>query len=121
MQRFIHPPARREVRISHARELYYTACILVVIVGIAFSIWGPAGYLEMRRMERDLEQHRAKVESLVQSNIDRLRTVQGLRHDPAAKEKHLRDKGYARPDEIIQPVPRAPEPAPRPGNWAPQR
>jgi len=103
-------PHRRSV-VSHAKELYYILCIVVFVVSASFTVWGPGGYLEMRRVKTELEAHRSKVSNLKQSNNERLQTIEALRSDKEALEKQARKQGYARKDEIIQQLP---EEAPTP-------
>lgn len=105
--------SQRKTKVSYAKEIYYALCVAVFVVSSLFSVWGPGGYMEMRRAQRDLEAHRSKVGSLRQSNADRTQAVQALRSDKDALESYARKQGYVRKDEIIQQVPaEPPNPAP---------
>jgi cell division protein FtsB len=102
---------RSRPRVSHAREIYYILAIVALVVATLFSIWGPGGYLEMKRAEEDVARRRARVEQLRRSNELRLQNIQALRSDPQTQEKYAREKGYSRGGEIIQQLPQeAPAP-----------
>ena len=108
--------AHRRKKVSHAREAFYVACILIfVLIGI-FIIVGPEGYLEMKRMQVEFETHRLRNEALENANDELWRAIQGMRNDPQVKEGYARQKGYARPGEVILEVPdTAPEKPSLPG------
>jgi len=94
--------------VSHVKEIYYILCIVVFVVSALFAVWGPGGYLEMRRTQIELESLRARVATLIQSNNERLQSIKALKTDKEALEKYARKQGYARKDEIIQQLPVAP-------------
>lgn len=98
----------RRTSVSHAREAYYIVCIAIFIVSVAFALSGPGGYFEMRKVSAEMETHRARVAVLKRSNEERLKTIDALKHDKSALEKHARKQGYAREDEIIQQLPDEP-------------
>jgi cell division protein FtsB len=100
---------QRKSHASFGKEVYYIFCVVIFIVSAVLSVFGPGGYKEMRASQRELAVHRARVEALRQANKQRVATIEGLRSDKAALEKYAREKGYARPNEIIQQLP--PEPA----------
>ncbi len=114
--------ARRRSRISHAREAWYIACILVVMAIGMISLMGGGGYRELKKSQTELETHTKAVESLEKDIAERYKTVTSLRDDPAAKEIYARKKGYAKKEEVIQEVPESdardgappPERAPQP-------
>jgi cell division protein FtsB len=97
----VRPKRRR----SHGKEIYYILCILSIVAGGLLTIFGPGGYLELRRTRAELEIHRSRVESLRQENGQRMETIRQLRSDKEAIEKYARDKGYGKKGEIIQQVP----------------
>ena len=106
---------QRKSRVSHAKEIYYAVCVAVFVVSFLFSVWGPGGYMEMRRAQHDLELHRSKVSNLKRSNSERMQTIEALRSDKDALESYARKQGYVRKDEIILQVPaEAPAPSPVP-------
>ncbi len=92
---------------SHAKEIYYILCIVIVVAIAVSSIWGPGGYLELRKAKQELELQRNRVEALKKSNEEQMRSVQALRSDPEALEKRAREKGYGKSDEIVQQLPEA--------------
>ena len=97
--------ARPKRRRSHGKEIYYILCILSIVAGALLTIFGPGGYLELRKTRAELESHRSRVESLRQENRQRMETIQQLRSDREAIEKYAREKGYGKKGEIIQQVP----------------
>jgi len=106
-------PYRRN-RITHAREAFYIICILLVLLIGLFSFVGPGGYFEMKRVQAELETHRARVESLQKANKERMQKIQSLREDPVEIERYLREKGYGKKGEIIQEVPEPQQPVNHP-------
>ena len=111
--------ARARKRVSHVKEIYYIVSILVLVAATVVTIWGPGGFLEVKREQIQLEMRRAKVDALRKSNQQRLDRVQSLRSNPQALESYTREKGYSRSGEIIQqlpqqsPAPAAPESRPK--------
>ena len=101
-------PQRRS-HASFGKEVYYIFCVVIFIVSAIFSVFGPRGFREMRASQRELETHRARVEALRLANKQHIADIEALRSDKAALERYAREKGYARPNEIIQQLP--PEPA----------
>ena len=93
---------------SRAKEIYYILCIVVFSVSAIFTVWGPGGFLEIRKTRRELEAHRAKVDDLKRANDERLQSIRALKSDKDALEKYARKQGYARKDEIIQQLPEEP-------------
>ena len=90
---------------SHGKEIYYILCILSIVAGALLTIFGPGGYLELRKTRAELESHRDRVESLRQENRERRETIEQLRSDREAIEKYAREKGYGKKGEIIHQVP----------------
>ncbi len=95
-------------RPSHGKEIYYILCILVVVFLTFISIWGPGGYLSLKRARQDMEDLRERVETLKRNNSERMDTIRALRSDPQALEKYAREKGYGKPGEIVQELPEQP-------------
>jgi cell division protein FtsB len=95
-------------------EIYYIILILVILLAGAATIWGPGGYLEMKKNRADLETRRARIKALELSNKARLDEIRNLRDDRETLERYARQKGYGKRGEIIQqlppqPVPQSPE------------
>jgi cell division protein FtsB len=97
--------AQRKKRVSHAREVYYIAFIIAGVVMAVFSIWGPGGWLAMKRTQLELETRRLRIEELERSNKEKMQAIQGLKSDPRTLEEYARQKGYSRKGEIIQQLP----------------
>ena len=96
--------ARRRKRTSFAREVYYILCLVVFIVSALFTLWGPKGFSEMKKTQRALETHRARVNALEASNDQRIQEIKALKTDKQALEKYARENGYVQEGEIIQPL-----------------
>lgn len=92
-------------RISHKKELYYILCIVAVVLILLFSFLGPGGYIELRKARLELQEQSARVEEIRRRNNEHRKTIEELRSNKDALEKHARRKGYAREDEIIQQLP----------------
>ncbi len=94
--------ARLRKSVSHLKELYCIVVIVSLAAIASFSIWGPGGYIGLKKARAGLEAQRALVESLKRSNSERLKSIQALRSDREALERYAREKGYARKDELVQ-------------------
>ncbi len=101
--------ARHRRRTSFAREVYYIICLVVFIVSALFTLWGPRGFSEMKKAQRALETHRARVNALEASNVQRIQEIKALKTDKQALERYARGSGYVQEGEIIQPL--LPDPA----------
>ncbi len=101
--------ARRGTRTTFAREVYYILCLVVFIVSALFTLWGPKGFSEMKKAQRELEAHQARVNALEVSNDQRIQAIRALKSDRKALEKYARENGYVQEGEIILPL--VPEPA----------
>jgi len=101
-------------RNTYGSELYYIVLILTILITGAATIWGPGGYLEVKKTQADLETRRARVKALELSNKARLDEIRNLRDDPETLERYARQKGYGKKGEIIQQLPSPPN-SPRPG------
>jgi cell division protein FtsB len=90
---------------SHKKELYYIICIMVLMAVLLFSFLGPGGYRALRKARLELQEQRVRVEGLKRSNTEHIKSIKALETDKNALEKAAREKGYARPGEIIQQLP----------------
>ena len=93
---------RRRNNISPIKEIYYILFIIAVVVSSAVSIWGPGGYLELRKAQLDLEKRRTRIETLKRSNNERTQSIEALRSDRETLEKVAREKGYGKKGEVVQ-------------------
>jgi cell division protein FtsB len=92
-------------RTSHKKELYYLVCLVSVLMILLFSVLGPGGYRDLRRARLELQEQRTRVDRLTRENAEKIKEISKLRTDPNALERYAREKGYGRPDEIIQQLP----------------
>ncbi len=101
--------ARSKKRLSYKKELYYIICIVVLLVVLGFSIFGPGGYRDLQKARLDLQEQRARVEELKRKNYERMKSIEELRSSREALEKYAREKGYGKEGEIIQQLPPDPD------------
>ncbi len=97
--------AHSRSRLSHAKEIYYIVCIVLLVVIGMFSVRGSGGYMEMTRLRRELESQRVRIEALKLSNQQRLESIQGLRSSKEALERLARQNGYGKEGEIVHQLP----------------
>lgn len=91
----------------------YAGGALLVLV-LMHTLFGPYGYLSMRRSQREIEQLRQEIDRLDRENAQLSGEIRALQTDPAAIEKVAREEmGLARPGEMIFRLPDDP-PAPKP-------
>lgn len=100
--------------LGHKKELYYISLIVVVGAILLLSVFGPDGYLEMKKARQDMQRHQSIVNELQQSNAESLETINELKSDPAALERYIREQGYGRKNEIIERLPENPDRKPQP-------
>jgi cell division protein FtsB len=96
---------RMRRRSSHGKEIYYILCIVFILGCALLSVFGPGGYLELKKSRLELETYRERVNTLKDSNKERIQTIQALKSDRQALERYARQKGYGRTGEIIQQLP----------------
>jgi cell division protein FtsB len=104
--------AKRESRsrLWLRRAAVYAGGALLVLV-LMHTIFGPYGYLSMRRSQREIEQLRQEIGRLDRENGELSGEIRALQTDPSAIEKVAReDMGLARPGEIIFRLPDDPPP-----------
>ena len=95
----------RHKRVSHGKEIYYILSIVVVVAATMFSILSPGGYLEMKKVQADLEARRSRVDLLRRENQAKMESIQALRSSREALEKYARQKGYGKKGELVQQLP----------------
>ena len=79
----------------------YAGGALLVLV-LMHTIFGPYGYLSMRRSQQEIEKLREEIGKLDRENEELTGEIRALQTDPAAIEKVAReDMGLARPGEMI--------------------
>lgn len=99
-------PAKRETRWWRSREwmrragVYAGGALLVLV--LMHTIFGPYGFLSMRRSQHEIEKLRQEIDQLDKENEQLTGEIRALQSDPAAIEKVAReDMGLARPGEMI--------------------
>jgi cell division protein FtsB len=103
-------PKKQTLR--YKRELYYIFLIVVVGGILVLSIFGPKGYLEMKKTRTELQRLENQVESLRKSNAEKQENIKALKSDPKAIEGLAREKNYGRENEIIERLPKDSEQEP---------
>lgn len=92
---------------EHARGLLG----LLVVVLVVHDIFGPHGFLAMRRTQDEMHRVKASLERLNKENAQLEQEVKDLKTDPKLIEKIARDDlGLAKPGEIIIKIPQALQP-----------
>jgi cell division protein FtsL len=89
--------------------------VIFVVVLVVHDIFGPHGYLVMRRKQQEIRKVGAEIAKLNKENTTLDQNVTDLKSDPQTIQKIARDElGLAKPGEIIIKLPAqtAPEPSP---------
>ena len=105
--------ARSNRHISPKKELYYIVCIVVLLLVLGFSFFGPGGYRDLQKARLELQAQRARVEELKHKNYERMKSIDEMRSNRETLEKYAREKGYGKEGEIIQQLPPEPESKPK--------
>jgi cell division protein FtsB len=100
---------RQRKRISYKKELYYILCIVSVLIILLCSFLGPGGFHDLQKARIQLQEQRARVDRLKQSNSELLKSIEELKYDRQALEKIARQQGYAKGNEVIQQLSPDPE------------
>jgi len=102
-------------RLRLRRGGIYAGGALLLLV-LMHTLFGPYGYLSMKRSERESEQIRQEIDRLDRENSQLSDQIRALQTDPAAIEKAAReDMGLARPGELIFRLPEDTPATPAPG------
>lgn len=84
---------------------------LLVLVLVVHDIFGPHGFVAMRRTQNEIAKVKANLERLNRENVELEQEVKDLKTDPRLIEKIARDDlGLAKPGEIIIKIPQALQP-----------
>lgn len=82
------------------------ALALVCVALVVHEIFGPHGYLALRRERQDFDALQQKIQELKKENQQLEGQIKSLKSDPKAIEKMAREQmGLARPGEIIFTLP----------------
>jgi cell division protein FtsL len=81
---------------------------LLVLILVVHDIFGPHGYLAMRRTQQEIQKVNSNLHQLNKENLQLEQEVRELKTDPRKIEKIARDElGLARPGEVIIKIPRS--------------
>ena len=82
--------------------------ILGLLVLLLHDVFGPHGFLAMRRTQKEIEQVRGQISKINDENKSLSNQVNSLKTDPRAIERIAREEmGLARPGELIYKLPDA--------------
>lgn len=85
-----------------SRWKYVALLVLIILVITYYTVFGKRGVLELRKLERTLEEARAKTEEVKSENERLKQEIQRLQSDEQYIEKLARQElGLARKDEMI--------------------
>lgn len=97
-------------------DTYFFRRNLRTILGLAIlalaihDVFGPHGFLAMRRTQKEIQQYSAEMQQLQKDNQALSEEVFSLKSDPRLIERIAReDMGLARPGELIFKLPTAPD------------
>ena len=80
--------------------------VVFVVVLLVHDVFGPHGYLVMRRKQQEIQKVNAKLDSLNKENAGLEQEVKDLKTDPQTIRKIAREElGLAQPGEIIIKLP----------------
>jgi cell division protein FtsL len=86
--------------------------VLALFALFVHDIFGPHGFLAMRRTQKQIDEVREQISKMNQENKSLAEEVNSLKTDPRAIERIARgEMGLARPGELIFKLPEAPKPA----------
>ena len=106
----------RKLLRNYGRQLL----VIFVIVLLVHDIFGPHGYLVMRRKQQEIQKVNAAIEKLNKENAALEQEIKDLKTDPQTIRKIAREElGLAKPGEIIIKLPA--QSAPEPGQPQPAK
>jgi cell division protein FtsB len=96
---------------------HYVPHLMAVFVAVLFihDVFGPHGYLAMRRKQQEIQKVGSELDRLNKENSGLEQDVKNLKTDPHTIEKIAREElGQARPGEVIikLPAPQQSDPPP---------
>ena len=93
---------------KHGRQILGLALFALFV----HDIFGPHGFIAMRRTQNEIEQIREQIGKLNDENKSLTQQVNSLKSDPKSIERIAREEmGLARPGEMIFRLPDPPKPA----------
>jgi cell division protein FtsL len=91
---------------GHGRQILGLALFALFV----HDVFGPHGFIAMRRTQNEIEQIREQIGKLNDENKSLTQQVNSLKSDPKSIERIAREEmGLARPGEMIFRVPDAPK------------
>ncbi|HSR53997.1 MAG TPA: septum formation initiator family protein [Acidobacteriota bacterium] len=94
------------------RHLSWTVLILIGLGGAAFVVFADGGLLSYREKQAQLDSLQEENQRLQQQRQEYLDRIERLKNDPQEKERLIRGKEYAKPNEIVIEIPEDPPPEP---------
>lgn len=94
----------------HVREILGLALFALFV----HDIFGPHGFIAMRRTQQEIDDIRAQIGKMNSENKSLAEQVNSLKTDPKSIERIAREEmGLARPGEMIFKLPDTPKPNPK--------
>ena len=94
----------------HMRQILGLALFALLV----HDIFGPHGFIAMRRTQKEIDQIREQIGKVNQENKSLTEEVNALKTDPKSIERIAREEmGLARPGEMIFKIPDSTKPAPK--------
>ena len=94
----------------HMRQILGAALFVLLV----HDIFGPHGFVAMRRTQKEIDQIREEIGKVNKENESLAEEVKALKTDPKAIERIARDEmGLARPGEMIFRLPETSKQAPK--------
>ena len=105
--RQISPSAAAAFLRQHMREILCLALFALLV----HDVFGPHGFIAMRRTQKEIEQIQGQIGKLNDENKSLAQEVSALKTDPKSIERIARQEmGLARPGEMIFKLPDTPKP-----------
>jgi cell division protein FtsB len=94
----------------HMRQILALALFALLV----HDVFGPHGFIAMRRTQMEIEQIREQIGKMNEQNKSLTEQVNSLKSDPKSIERIAREEmGLARPGEMIFKLPDSPKTAPK--------
>jgi cell division protein FtsB len=91
---------------KHARQILGLALFALLV----HDVFGPHGFIAMRRTQKEIEQIRTQIGKMNDENKTLAEQVNSLKSDPKSIERIAREEmGLARPGEMIFKIPDTPK------------
>jgi len=108
--RGISPSKAGEYLRKNVRQILALALFALLV----HDVFGPHGFIAMRRTQKEIEQVREQISKMNDENKSLTEQVNSLKTDPKSIERIAREEmGLARPGEMIFKLPDTSKPAPK--------